>query len=124
MIDLAKNNYPQLLWKVVDMRNLNMENQYDGLVAWNSFFHLKQSDQPMVLSLFAKHLKSGAPLLFTAGPEKGEVRGKIAGRDVYHSSLEVEDYKFILNKNEMKLIDYKLNDPECALHSVFLAKKC
>ncbi len=122
MIEIAQRNFPENEWLVQDMVNLNLKKKFDGLIAWNSFFHLTRDDQKITLRNFAQHLKENGILLFTAGPENGEVLGKVNGRDVYHSSLSVDEYQSLLKTNAMELVDYKLNDPECGQHSVFLAR--
>ena len=122
MIEIAKRNFPENEWFVQDMVNLNLEEKFDGVIAWNSFFHLTRDNQKIALRNFAQHLKEKGILLFTAGPENGEVLGKVNGRDVYHSSLSVYEYRILLKANSMDLVDYKLNDPECGQHSVFLAR--
>lgn len=123
MIDIVKSKFPQNEWIHCRMQDLNFDKKFNGIIAWNSFFHLNQEDQKSTLDVFANHLVTNGVLLFTAGPDEGEVLGKVNGRDVYHSSLSADEYKKILEINGMKLIQYKLNDDECNNHCVFFAQK-
>ncbi|MCP4915005.1 MAG: class I SAM-dependent methyltransferase [Oligoflexia bacterium] len=123
MIELAKEKFSNNEWFVADMRDFDLDRKFDGIIAWNSFFHLNQEDQVKALKVFAKHLKAGGVLMFTAGPEKGEVTGEVNGKPVYHSSLSVEEYRSVLSDLGIELVDYKLNDPDCYQHSVFLGQQ-
>lgn len=123
MIKLAKSKYPHLNWKVEDMRTFNLNYLFDGLIAWNSFFHLNPNDQPLALNCFAKHLKINGLLMVTIGHEKGEVLGAVNGDEVYHSSMTIEEYEQILKDLNLDIIDYQLQDPDCHGHSILMAKK-
>lgn len=123
MIELAKRNFPNLIWLQADMRSMNFEKKFDGIIAWNSFFHLNHADQIQTLGVFASLLRDDGKLLFTAGPEHGEAIGSVNGQPIYHSSLSVKEYQDTLTKNGLELLQYELNDPECRQHSIFLAQK-
>jgi ubiquinone/menaquinone biosynthesis C-methylase UbiE len=122
MLDLAQRRFPNSEWICCDMRNIQLD-KFDGIIAWNSFFHLNQDDQRCVLELFSKHLNPGGTLIFTAGPSSGEVTGQVNGRDVYHSSLSYDEYKSELDRLNIEILDCKLNDLECNGHSIYLSKK-
>ncbi len=123
MIDQCYKRFPGHEWLRVDMRNLNLDKQFDGIIAWNSFFHLNHEDQMKVLNVFEKHLKPHGVLMFTAGPERGEIPGFVNDNQVYHWSLSLEEYQKGLSKSGFKLEEFVLNDSECQFHSVFLSKK-
>lgn len=123
MIELARGNFPDNKWIKGNMIELNLGEEFSGIIAWNSFFHLTHGEQKKALGIFSEHLVEGGVFLFTAGPEAGEVIGQVNGRDVYHSSLSVAGYKEELEKNDMRLAEFRLNDPDCNGHSVFLARK-
>lgn len=123
MIKLAQSKFPSLNWKVADMRAFNLNQTFDGLIAWNSFFHLNPNDQPRALDCFAKHLKLNGILMVTIGHEKGEVLGAVNDDEVYHSSMSIEEYEQILGDLNLEVIDYQLKDPDCHGHSILIAKK-
>jgi hypothetical protein len=41
----AQADFPTQRWIHRDMRHLAMDETFDGLIAWDSFFHLTQNDQ-------------------------------------------------------------------------------
>ena len=45
LIALCAASFPDLAWHVADMRTLSLARRFDGLLAWDSFFHLGHDDQ-------------------------------------------------------------------------------
>ncbi|MBT7609693.1 MAG: class I SAM-dependent methyltransferase [Bacteriovoracaceae bacterium] len=121
MIDMATKRFSQNEWHVQDMRKLNLNRKFKAIIAWNSYFHLTQSDQRSVFSLFDKHLQKGGILMITVGPEKGEVEGLVNNQKVYHSSLSPDEYKELMDEHQFKLLEFAPNDPECNGHTILLA---
>ena len=105
-----------------DMRFLNLGQRFDGILAWNSFFHLSQKDQRAMFPVFANHAAPGAALMFTAGPSAGEVMGTAGGQPVYHSSLDPDDYRTLLAENGFDVLRYAPEDPGCQGHTIWLAR--
>jgi len=69
LLDQALGALPQGKWIAADMRRLNLNQSFDGILAWNSFFHLTQNEQRAMFQVFAKHSHKGTVLMFTSGPE-------------------------------------------------------
>lgn len=123
LLALAGMNLPAAELIEADMRRLDLGARFDGVIAWNSFFHLSPEDQREMLGVMAAHCKPKAAILFTAGPEAGEVLGKLEGEPLYHASLDVVEYQAILDEHGFRLIAHRLEDPDCGGHSVFLAAR-
>jgi SAM-dependent methyltransferase len=68
MIAIAASRFPRQTWFVVDIRLLPLVRTFDGILAWDSFFHLCPDDQRRMFPLFRAHGTPGAALLFTSGP--------------------------------------------------------
>jgi SAM-dependent methyltransferase len=122
LLSLAALRFPKGEFLVADMRSLSLDKKFDLIIAWNSFFHLTQDEQRKMFVIFANHLNSAGVLLFTSGPEAGEIWSNNGGEDLYHASLSPEEYKQILKKYKFELLEYKLEDPDCNGHTVWLAK--
>ena len=122
MIKLFQSNVPNARAILADMRGLDLGETFDALLAWNSFFHLSQDDQRAMFAVFARHANPGAALLFTSGPEKGEEIGPVAGQSVYHASLDPAEYEGLLNGNGFQVKHFRPEDPDCAGHTIWLAK--
>lgn len=75
LIGICKDRFPGHEWLVGDMRTLSLDRRFDGLLAWDSFFHLSPEDQPGMFAIFRRHAAPKAALLFTSGPARGEATG-------------------------------------------------
>lgn len=123
MLTLARRHVPSMLCVLADMRTFDLDATFDGIIAWNSFFHLKPNDQPTALKQFSKHLKRNGCLMATVGPEASEVRGFVGDDVVYHASLSQEAYKTACDRYGLQLLELALSDPNCNGHSILLARK-
>jgi len=122
LIALAKQRLPQGDFSVGDMREFSFNEKFDLIVAWNSFFHLSQNDQGNMFVIFSKHLNDNGILLFTSGPDAGEIWSDNGGENLYHASLSPDEYKQILIQNGFELLDYKIADETCRGSTIWLAK--
>src|SRR5262245_47758508 len=55
MIEMCLARFPESEWIVGDMRRLKLGRRFDGLLAWDSFFHLRPDDQRAMFERFAEH---------------------------------------------------------------------
>lgn len=122
MLEIAKERCPKINFILSDMRDIQLNQTFDCIIAWHSFFHLTQESQRKMFEIFALHLNKKGILLFSSGPEAGEVWSENGGELLYHASLSSEEYESILNKNEFTLIEHKVSDPECGGATVWLAQ--
>lgn len=122
MLELAQARFPQHSWQQADMRSLNLVQQFDGILAWDSFFHLTHQDQREMFGIFQQHAKTGTVLMFSSGPEHGEAIGEFGGGLLYHASLAPAEYEQLLYQHGFQLVELRIDDPECAGHTVWLAQ--
>jgi trans-aconitate methyltransferase len=124
MIEMCKARFPGAEWIVADMRRLELGRRFDGLLAWDSFFHLHLDDQRKMFARFADHAAPGAPLMFTSGPSHGDATGSCWGELAYHGSLAATEYEALLSSNGFEVVSYMADDPECGGHTVWLTRFC
>ena len=105
------------------MRTLSLELQFDGILAWNSFFHLKPDDQRRMFPVFQRHAAPGAILMFTSGTSLGEALGIFQGETLYHASLDPEEYTAQLSEHGFAVLDHIVEDPECGGQTVWIARR-
>lgn len=122
LIALCRERFAQQIWQVADMRELALGQRFDGLIAWDSFFHLTPDDQRRMFPLFREHAAEGAALLFTSGPGHGEAIGSFEGEPLYHGSLGPAEYRALLDDNGFSVVDHVIEDPECGGHTIWLAQ--
>jgi SAM-dependent methyltransferase len=123
MIALFAANLPRQACLVQDMRALNLNARFDGLLAWDSFFHLGFEDQRAMFPQFRDHAASGAPLMFTSGPEHGEAIGTLEGDPLYHASLSPSEYERLLDASGYDVIAHVSEDPTCGQRTIWLARR-
>lgn len=123
MLQLARAKLPEGDWRHVDMRGLDLGEVFDGIIGWNSFFHLNPGEQRALLPRIAAHLAPGGMLMLTVGPEVGEVGGHVGDDPVYHSSLDPKDYREILASHGVDVTAFVAEDPDCERQTVLLARK-
>jgi SAM-dependent methyltransferase len=123
MLDIARTRFPEGDWRHADMRALDLGESFDGIIAWDSFFHLTPEEQRATISRFAAHLAPGGALMLTVGPEAGEVAGHVGADPVYHSSLSREDYAQCLARDGLDIVSFAPEDPDCDFHTILLALK-
>ena len=121
LIALCRARFPDAEWLVADMRALATGRRFDGVIAWDSFFHLDMDDQRAMFARFADHAKAGAPMLFTSGSQAGESIGTYHGEPLYHASLDPAEYRRLLARHGFTVQAYEPHDAACGGHTVWLA---
>ena len=104
------------------MRELALGRSFDGIIAWDSFFHLCPDDQRRMFPIFRQHARSDAALMFTSGPEHGEEIGSFEGEPLYHASLDAAEYRSLLDQSGFRVVSHVVEDPDCGRHTVWLAQ--
>jgi SAM-dependent methyltransferase len=122
LISVCRTYFSKQRWHVADMRNLALGRRFQGLLAWDSFFHLSHDDQRRMFPIFKLHAASGAALMFTSGTSHGVAMGSYHGEPLYHASLAPEEYRTLLEANGFRVVAHVIEDPNCGRHTVWLAQ--
>lgn len=123
MIALCRKRFPDHAWVVADMRRLALGRTFGGMLAWDSFFHLRAEDQRAMFPVFAAHAAPGAALMFTSGPRAGVAMGTYHGEPLFHESLAPAEYRALLADSGFDVVDFTPDDPDCGGHTVWLARR-
>ncbi|MDA8480319.1 class I SAM-dependent methyltransferase [Citrobacter sp. Awk 4] len=123
MLARARASFPYQRWLEQDMRELTLNETFDGLIAWDSFFHLTQQDQQKMFPIFAQLSHPGSALMFTSGPANGIAMGQFEGEPLFHASLAPQEYRALLSANGFEVVEMMMEDPHCTGHTIWLAKK-
>jgi 2-polyprenyl-3-methyl-5-hydroxy-6-metoxy-1,4-benzoquinol methylase len=123
LLALARERHPTQGWILDDMRDLALGRTFDGLIAWDSFFHLDHDAQRAMFPRFAAHAAPHAALMFTSGPSHGIALGSFAGETLFHASLDPEEYRGLLAAQGFAVIDHVAEDPSCGSRTVWLARR-
>lgn len=123
MLTIARERFPDGDWRKADMRTLDLEDRFHGIIGWDSFFHLTKEEQRQTIPRLARHLLPGGVLVVTVGPAESEGIGSVGGEPVYHASLSVGEYAALLESAGMRLTGFMAEDPYCDFHTVLMARK-
>ena len=122
LIKLCNKRFPDHNWIIGDMRELSLNDRFDGILAWDSFFHLSPADQRQMFPIFRHHSAPGAHLMFTSGPSHGEAIGTYKNEPLYHGSLDEPEYRSLLEVNGFDVVAHVVEDTDCDYHTIWLAK--
>ena len=123
MIAMAQKNFPKQTWVQADMRTVELDQKFNAILAWDSFFHLIPDDQRQMFAQFAQFSVTNTALMFTSGPMAGEAMGDLFGDALYHASLSQDEYRVLLKQYGFNVVKMVANDVECTGHTVWLAQK-
>lgn len=122
MLKRARARRPGSTWIEADMRTLDLKQRFDGVVMWDSFFHLAPDAQRAMFPRIADHANANAPLLFTSGPHAGEAIGDLFGEPLYHASLAPDDYRALFAANDLEEIAHVAEDQSAGGRTVWLCQ--
>ena len=123
MLDIARTRLPGMTWLQQDMRRLDLGEQFDIVIAWDSFFHLNRDDQRAMFERFRRHTAPRGVLMFTSGVTEGEaVGGDMFGDLLYHASLDTVEYAQILDRVGYDVVNHSVEDPHCGGRTIWIAQ--
>lgn len=88
---------------LTDFFDFNPTEIYDGIVAFDSFFHFPYSSQRLIYARVAKWLQPGGYLLFTHGLKSGEIKTDMFGKTFYYSSLDKNEVQQLLDSSGFEI---------------------
>lgn len=123
MISFCRERLPDQEWIVTDMRQLALGRRFDGILAWDSFFHLDHNDQRRMFAIFADHAHAGTVLMFNTGPDHGEDVGEYRGDPLYHASLSPAEYEGLAASLGFRVLQHVTNDAQAGGRTVWLCQR-
>src|SRR5262245_2943974 len=125
MIALARERLPDQQRIVADMRRLALDRCLEGILAWDSYFHLAHEAQRAMFAVFEAHAGDDTVLMFNTGPEHGEAASTFTFKDelLYHASLAPAEYRALLDRNSFAVVGHIVNDAPSAASTVWLCRR-
>jgi SAM-dependent methyltransferase len=123
LISFCRDRLPDQEWIAADMRQLALGRSFDGILAWDSFFHLDHDDQRRMFAIFAAHATAGTLLMFNTGPQHGEGIGEYRGDPLYHASLSPAEYDALTACFGFRVLQHVANDTEAGGRTVWLCQR-
>jgi SAM-dependent methyltransferase len=122
LVALCRERLPNEEWIAGDMRSLSLGRRFDGILAWDSFFHLTHDEQRRMFDIFAGHSTGGTILMFNAGPAYGEVVGSYRGDPLYHASLSAAEYEEALRRTGFEVVAHVTEDHDAGGRTAWIAR--
>ncbi len=119
MIALARTRFPANRWLQADMRKTAMDRAFDGVIAWDSLYHLEPEDQRDMLTRAAGWLEPDGTILFTTSPPHEEER--IDG--VHHAGLDAAETRALFAELGLTEIAHAPDDIATGGRAIWLARK-
>ncbi|HEY2532199.1 MAG TPA: class I SAM-dependent methyltransferase [Xanthobacteraceae bacterium] len=123
MISFCRDRLPEQKWVVADMRQLALGRRFDGILAWDSFFHLDHDNQRRMFAIFADHASIGTVLMFNTGPQHSESVGEYRGDPLYHASLSPDEYQALSAAFGFCVLQHATNDVRAGGRTVWLCQR-
>lgn len=106
MIDKAnKSQLPKAIFIKQDILDFSTDLQYDGVIAFDSIWHIAKEKQCDIYRKIASLMNYGAYFLFTHGNRNDETIGTMFNRQFYYSALAIEELKVIFSEVGLKIVD-------------------
>jgi cyclopropane fatty-acyl-phospholipid synthase-like methyltransferase len=125
MIALARDRMPDQEWIPADMRRLALNRHFDGILTWDSYFHLAPEAQRALFKVFDAHAGDHAVLMFNTGAAHGEGASTFTFKDepLYHASLAPAEYRTLLDRSGFEVISHVANDVRSGGRTAWLCRR-
>lgn len=113
MIKKAKSlQLPNTAFINRDILDFSTEVKYDGVIAFDSIWHIAKDRQSTVYNKISSLMKDNAYFLFTHGNCNNETIGTMFNQQFYYSALSIDELKTALSQASLKIISLTENYKE------------
>jgi len=108
MLEIAKNNYPNIHFQYGDIRRIESSELFDGVLLAYSLFHIEKNQIPEVLDGVVRVLKPDGKIFLALQEGEGEVfadEPMLPGEKIYLSLLSEAEIRSILDTH-FKIISF------------------
>lgn len=123
MITLARTRFGRHRWICGDMRAVELEGPFDGVIAWDSIFHLRPEEQAEMVGRIARLLAPEGALLFNTGSARDETIGCQFDEELYHASLAPADYRALFATHGLVEVAFVPHDAMAGERAIWLARR-
>ncbi len=123
MLKLARINCPEAEMLFGDFATINLPHRYDGIVAWDSIFHLPKVQHEQVFRDMYEWLNPTAPLLLSVGGSENEFTAPMFGMNFFYSGHAPDHSLSLLKKAGFEILLAEIDDPSSRGHLAVLCRK-
>jgi cyclopropane fatty-acyl-phospholipid synthase-like methyltransferase len=119
----AKASCPDAEFIAADIVTVELTATYQGLVAWDSLFHIPRSSHQRVFQKLHAWLDADAPMLLSLGGTEDEFTAPMFDVDFFYSSYAPERSVKLLEESGFEIIRAEIDDPSSRGHLAILCRK-
>ncbi|MDV3457572.1 class I SAM-dependent methyltransferase [Sphingomonas sp. HF-S4] len=123
MITLARTRFGRHRWICGDIRAVEVEGPFHGVIAWDSLFHLRPEEQAEMIAKAAEWLEPGGALLFNTGSARDVTIGCQFGDELYHASLAPAEYRALFAEHGMIEVAFAPDDHATGGRTIWLVRR-
>lgn len=123
MCALARRHVPRARVLCADMLEVDLDETFDAVIAWDSLFHMPRERHAEAYARFAGWLRPGGGLLLSLGGCEGDIRGEMFGESFFYSALAPEATRVRLEGSGFTIEHWEMDDPTGGGHIVVLAMR-
>lgn len=123
MLDLARTNCPEAELIVGDMVSIALSDRYDGIIAWDSIFHIPKAEHPALFDNLHRWLRPDAPVLLSLGGSDGEFTDRMFNVEFFYSGHAPDVAAVLLREAGFDILLWEIDDPSSRGHLSVLCRK-
>lgn len=105
LLEIANQKCPKMKSIYGDIRTVDINTQFDGIIEWWCLFHLPKQDHQKMITRFARWLKKDGILQFTTGDSEYDDRSSaMLNQELRFYSLTPAVYEKYLIENNFKIL--------------------
>lgn len=123
MLDLARTNCPEAELIVGDMTSVVLSDRYDGIIAWDSIFHIPKAQHAALFFNMYRWVRPGAPVLLSLGGTEDEFTAPMFNVEFFYSGHAPEVSTALLREAGFDILLSEIDDPSSRGHLAVLCRK-
>ena len=121
MIEIAKKSSIPANFFLSDFFDFTISEKFDGIIAWDSLWHIAKSKQESIYPKISNLLKPNGLFLFTHGNVDNEHIDTMMGEEFYYSALSEAEIVENINRNNLVMEYSYRNFTEDGSHRTYVA---
>lgn len=119
----AAASCPEAQFITADIATVELTGRFQGLVAWDSLFHIPRSAHQRIFRKMHAWLDADAPMLLSLGGTEDEFTAPMYGVDFFYSSYAPETSLKLLEESGFNIVRAEIDDPSSRGHFAILCRK-
>jgi cyclopropane fatty-acyl-phospholipid synthase-like methyltransferase len=122
MLRLAAGNCPEAELIAADMLEFNPARRFDGIIAWDSVFHIPKDRHRNLFHSMREWLEPGGPLLMSLGGSDDEFTDSMYGEEFFYSAHAPAVSIAMLGDAGFEIVVAEVDDPTSRGHMAIICR--